>query len=538
MEANSTLKEQVGRFKKNWSGWWKVDNGLSRVNVQVLILGGIIALTVAVSISVLLWWGSRDYRPLYGSGESYNVAAIVALLDKRGIAYRVHPDGGQLMVRSADIPAARMAMAEGGIAVPLRGKMRFDERQQLGSSHFMEQSRYLHALEEELAKTVLSIQSVRLARVHLAVPEQSPFLRKQPSAKAAVYVELYSGSQLSPTQVAGVVRLVSNSVPALDVGNVSVIDQFGNPLGRSDMLESGEGAEGEAPPLRYLGARQNLERYLEGQVRQILIPLTGPDHYRVNVAVELDMDKLEQTSETFGSDTVVRSEMIEQGDSSSEEGRDRAAAAQEPSVTGTEEGGAKQPGQKLVRNYEVPRHVSTESHRPGQIRRLTVAVLLDAERFADLGDRLSATLDQIRALVRQAVGYSEARGDEVSLGVLSFAKVPEPVLPKESLWSAKNIEQYSGLLMALALLVAAVALLLYIGKLRRELQHAVSTGGRRATAGGEEGGHATEATSKATIDSTGMAEGLDNLDVRIENSRQLAARDPAKVAAVLKQWVD
>ena len=495
-------------------------------NLRLVLALLVSALLVALFVNLALWWHDRDFRPLYGQGEHFNLAAIIEILDKQGIGYRINPDDGQLLVRSDQLASARMAMAAGGI-VSSGTKSWLPESSAMGSSHYEERMQYLAALESSLSETISAIEAVRYARVHLAVPEQSVFFRSSPPAKASVYLELYQGMRLQPDQVEGIMRLVSSSVASLDEQEVTVVDQYGNPLSQPVVLAmlGGENAE----PL--LANRIRMESYLEQQLAKILDAAVGKGHYRVDVAVELTRDKREQSFEQFDPDIVLRSESVERGVPYLLEQPE--PITQEPPLPPVgASAAAKSPDQvgehKVIRNYEVSRQISSEVHYPGTVKRLTIAVLIDSNSLDEAShDGASTVSARLTELVKQGVGFDAARGDMVSLALLPFAIVsapPEAAMDQKSINQWLNIAikvmQIIMLLMTCALIVLACRKLLQRVILPQVTEQPV--------------GITREAPILQGADSLSPI----SLEEQMARYRDLAQSEPEKVAAVLKEWIN
>ena len=512
-------------------------------NLRLVLALLISALLVALLINLALWWHDRDFRPLYGQSEHFNLAAIIEILDKQGIGYRINPDDGQLLVRSDQLASARMAMAAGGI-VSSGTRSWLPEGSAMGGSHYEERMQYLAALESSLSETISGIEAVRYARVHLAVPEQSVFFRSSPPAKASVYLELYNGMRLQPDQVEGIMRLVSSSVASLDEQEVTVVDQYGNPLSQPIILAMLGGDGDNAEPL--LTNRIRMESYLEQQLGKILDAAVGMGHYRVDVAVELTRDKLEQSSEQFDPNIVLRSESVESGVPYLMEKPE--PITQEPPVPPVgAQAAQKSPEQvgeqKVIRNYEVSRQISSEIHYPGTVKRLTIAVLIDSNSLAqsshpsaDEGSHDSASTVSLKEsearlteLVKQGVGFDAARGDVVSLASLPFAIVPAPPelamdqkIINRWLDIAVKVIQIILLLITCALIAIGCRKLLYRVTPPQVTEQPVGI------------------TSQGEAPALKGANSLSpiSLEEQMARYRDLAQSEPEKVAAVLKEWIN
>lgn len=543
VDKNASLQSSVGTaLKKFWHPFrdWFVSllrgtPGGPGTNQKLLILLVVSALLVAVLINTALWWHDRDFRPLYGYGEHYNMAAIIEVLDKQEIGYRINPDDGQLLVRSSQLSGARMAMAAGGI-IATGSKPWMPENSGLGSSHFVEQMQYMGALETSLSETISGIDAVRYARIHLSVPEQSVFFRSRPAAKASVYLELYSGMRLQPDQIEGIMRLVSGSVATLNEQNVTVVDQYGNLLSQAiaTALLAGSDGTGHA----YLTARTRIESHLELQLSKILDAVVGAGYYRVDVAVDLTHDKIEQNSEQFDPNIVLRSESVESGTPFL---MDKPAPInQTPAVPAV---GAKAPEtrqedvgeQKVIRNYEVSRQISNETRYPGQLKRLTIAVVIDNGRLKP-ETSLQDSKARLTALVKQATGFDASRGDAVSLAILPFASVPPPLPATDQ----KSILRWLdlGIKVIQLIILVAIFLLVVIGcrrLLRGNSSSYVSQAGSNDTiAPGMTGRYKSAVPDGETPPNLTSV----SLEEQVARYQSMAQHEPEKVAAVLKEWIN
>ena len=538
MDTSSSLQAPATGLKGYWHRLRGAFDALfnampdrTATNLRLVLALLVSALLVALLINLALWWHDRDFRPLYGQGEHFNLAAIIEILDKQGFGYRINPDNGQLLVRSDQLASARMAMAAGGI-VSSGTKSWLPESSAMGSSHYEERMQYLAALESSLSDTISGIEAVRYARVHLAVPEQSVFFRSSPPAKASVYLELYHGMRLQPDQVEGIMRLVSSSVASLDEQEVTVVDQYGNPLSQPVVLAMLGGDGDHAEPL--LTNRIRMESYLEQQLGKILDAAVGKGHYRVDVAVELTRDKREQSAEQFDPDIVLRSESVERGVPYLLDQPE--PITQEPTVppvgtTAAANSPERVGEQKVIRNYEVSRQISSEIHYPGTVKRLTIAVLIDSNSLSSplsADDGAASTVSaQLTELVKQGVGFDAARGDLVSLASLPFAIVP--AAPETAL-DQKSINQWLNIAIKVMQIIVLLITCALIALACRRLIYRVTPP------------QITEQPVGITREAA-VLQGADSLspislEEQMARYRDLAQSEPEKVAAVLKEWIN
>ncbi|RZV56993.1 MAG: flagellar M-ring protein FliF, partial [Pseudomonadales bacterium] len=269
-----------------------------------LMLG--LAASVAIGVGVALWLVTeKDYKPLYSSLERIDGSGVVEVLDANAIGYRIDSRSGALLVDAGKIHQARMALASAGMPLDQNaGFELLDKEQPLGTSQFMESARYRRGLEGELARTISSIAAVRAARVHLAIPKTTVFLRDARESSASIFIEVFRGIPLEQEQVRAIANLVASSVPSLSLRNVTVVDQRGNLLSNFAQQD-----ERYADAARQLDYNRKIENDLLQRVNGLLEPILGAEKFRAEIAVDLDFTRIEQTAEIYNPDLpAIRSE--------------------------------------------------------------------------------------------------------------------------------------------------------------------------------------------------------------------------------------
>lgn len=422
---------------------------------QRLFMGlGFAGLVLALGVVLSAGKSSQDYRVLFANVNEGDGAAIVTALQQMNVPYQFTEGGGAITVPQALVYETRLKLA--GQGLPKAGNVGFEllENQKFGTSQFVERVNYLRGLEGELARSVSSLGQVKSARVHLAVPKPSAFVREQERPTASVILTLHPGRMLDSPQIAAIARLVSSAVPGMRVQEVSIMDTEGGILGNSASRQEGL----DPSQLKYTS---ELEAALNRRVAAILEPLAGKDGFRAQVTVDLDFDERERTSETFGKnsppDKAIRSQMsIEASGGKSGSGgvpgsltnqpQDpakapitteargdnlRAPGSIDTGASGSDEGSSR--NEKTV-NFEVDRAIERIKSSKGQLRRVSAAVVLDYKY--EKGAKANATrtvaytpqeIQQINALVRDAIGFVQLRGDTVSVANLPFSEEPVPV---------------------------------------------------------------------------------------------------------------
>lgn len=456
--------------------------------MRQLVLLVAIAAAVALGVAVVLWSRGPNYGLLYSGLEQKDAAAIAQELQATNTAYQLSADGSSIMAPAADLAALRLKLAAKGLPQGSAASSTLPAADSpFGMSDLAERTRYQQLLETDLGTTIGGLQSVRAARVHLALPKPSAFVRDNREASASVLVTLYPGRQLDAGQVAAIVHLVSASVPDLDARQVSVIDQQGQ------LLTSDPDSPGAVDDNR-LRMATRIENTYAQRIEDLLTPLVGPGRVRAQVYADLDFSQSEKATETFGHDhPSLRSEQT----SSDQHGGGAAAAGgvpgalsnQPPSLvaqptaakpdagkatatSGTAATSTTNSGDSsssATRNYELDRTISHVSDPAGRLARLTVAVVLDDKLVnpaaAPAGSSSTATenkavpfsaqeLQRLTELTKNAVGFNADRGDSVSVVNQAFhhAAVPD-ALPETPLWDRPGamdlIKQGLGVLMAL-----------------------------------------------------------------------------------------
>ncbi|MFH1872314.1 MAG: flagellar basal-body MS-ring/collar protein FliF, partial [Pseudomonadota bacterium] len=419
------------------------------------------ALFVAVLIGGLLWAKEPSYAVLFSIADEKDGGNIVAALQQQNIPYRFSEGGHTILVPQAVVHDTRLRLAAQGL--PKGGLVGFEllENQKMGISQFAEQVNYQRGLEGELARSVQSLAAVKGARVHLAIPKQSAFLRDDQKTSASVLVSLVPGRRLEAAQVAGIVNLVASSVPQLTPGRVSVIDQDGNLL--SQQKDPLRDAGLDASQIKYV---RDIEAAYVKRIETILSPIVGDNNVRAQVAADVDFSQTDQIAETFRPNpppgTAIRSQLTAESSSGSPAaaGIPGALSNQPPApatapIQGGESAGFASGAAGLqnfsksaTTNYEVDKTVRHTKVAPGAIRRLSVAVVVNYRTAAPATTQAAsrapakplplseADMKQINDLAREAMGYNQERGDTLNVANAPFTVIAREVVPEPPLWAA------------------------------------------------------------------------------------------------------
>ncbi|MFO8044918.1 MAG: flagellar basal-body MS-ring/collar protein FliF [Halomonas sp.] len=539
----------------------------------VLMVAG--AASVAIIVALMMWARAPDYRVLYSNLSDADGGSIVSELDTRGVPYRFSQNGQALLVPGDQVFSLRLQLAEQGL--PRGGNVGLEllDDQAFGISQFAEQVNFQRGMEGELARSMESLGPVERARVHLALARQSVFVRDREPAKASVILTLHPGRLLSDGQVSAIVHMVSSSVQELSAEDVTVVDQSGRLLstqaaGRHDL---------DGSQLEYI---EEVERSYQRRIEHILVPLLGRDNVRAQIAAQIDFSVREETAERFGPNqppnaAAVRSRQASvayNGDEGLAQGIPGALSNTPPGTAPSpvelpegEEGVDAEAQQAAleaintlnhdeVTNYEVDRSVSHVQHRLGQVERLTAAVVVNYRDDVDEeGEPVRVPLTdvemaQIERLVRQSMGFSIARGDQIEVVNSRFSVTTEE--PHQLEWWQSPEIHALALTFGRYLLVALAALLLYLLILRplinrhTQAPHANMARGTnlQVSVGDEEDpGDAGTATAANDADSTyeptrKRHRKSSDYEQNLSDLRDMAKEDPRMVAMIVRSWMN
>ncbi len=542
-------------------------NNLNLVRQAGLMVG--LAASVAIGFAVVLWTQGEDYKPLYGSLENLDSREVTQILDANEIIYKVDENSGALLVASQDLRKARLKLSEVGI--PGNSSVGFellDKEQPLGTSQFMEGARYRRSLEGELARTIASVHAVKSARVHLGIPKASVFVRDGHEPSASVFLELYPGRGIDPQQVRGITNLVASSVPDLKPENVTVVDQKGA------LISAGVEDQKLVVASQHLDYTRKLEGDVSARVRRLLSPIIGDDKFKTEVSADLDFTEVEQAAESYNPDLpALRSEQTseEMRKGTASDGGIPGALTNQPPASGAAPEVANAPASgaaagensasatpsntrtQATRNFELDRTVSFTKHEKGRVKRLSVAVVIDDKVVTDPAtgqkSRVRWTepeLERLSILVRDAVGFSAARGDSVNVMNESFVEGDPATLAETPVWQTdwfrSMAKQGVGLLIILVLIV---------GLLRPVLKNLASAGvktraqeeAREVEALRAAGVDGFDSLSDETVTLTGgdalaLPSPEQSYEQQLNAVKALVAEDPGRVAQVIKRWIN
>ena len=561
----------------------RLRDAFNRLNSQQKLVFMIaVAAVFAIIVGTILWSRQPDWKTLFSNLTEKDGGAIVTILEQQNIAHR-YTDSGALQVPADRVHEVRLKLASQGL--PRGGMVGFElmENQKFGVSQFAEQVNYQRGLEGELARTIQSIGAIQSARVHLAIPKPSVFVREEQKPTASVMLNLYPGRSLDSAQIAGITHLVSSSVPQLPANNVAVIDQSGALLSqlKNSLTEAGL----DPAQIKYV---RDVEGSIIKRISEILSPMLGQDNFKVQVAADIDFSQSEQTAETYRPNNAPESTSIRSRQNNESASVNQAAGGVPGALTNqppvpataplTQPATGNSPGQpgkpseiqgkvdaagitaplnaagqpistskNATINYEVDKTIRHTKQGMGDIRRLSAAIVVNHRKDIDKnGQPVSkpipeTEMKQINELVREAMGYNKERGDTISVANAPFTAVDksEAELPvwkdPENISYVKDLVKY--------LLIAGIVAFLYLKVIQPSMKtmfpppkdadgaHGSAEGGISAYAEGESGGITASGEDGAT------QVHIDHYAVMIQKARELAEKDPKAVANIIKDWM-
>ncbi|WP_306396723.1 flagellar basal-body MS-ring/collar protein FliF [Telluria beijingensis] len=529
-------------------------------------IGGGIALILALMIAVWMWSQAPEYRVLFSNYSDRDGGAITASLDQMGVQYKFSEGGNAILVPAEQIHDLRLKLAAQGL--PKGGNVGFElmENQKLGVSQFLEQVNYQRSLEGELARSIQSLGSVSAARVHLALPKPSVFVRDQQKPTASVLLNLQPGRALDQGQVNAIVHLVASSVPELTFGNVTVVDQTGALLSEQAGKGAGNNKMLDATQLKYVDqVQENIIKQVEAMIK----PLVGEGNVRAQATAEIDFAQVDTAAEMYKPNSppepqAIRSQQTSetQGAGAGASGIPGALSNQPPGVNTAPVDGeppaeapaATGPSTKnSTTNFEVDKTIRYEQRPMGGVKRLTVGVVVNYRRIVDpatgkvtVRPLAANEVAQINELVKQAMGFNPERGDTMNVTNAPFDGVDKPAeaVVEPDWWrDPANMPLFKDL--ARYAFVFAVIAFLYYRFLRPLLRPAIKKFDE-ATAMPEEPKEEEQSEEEAEEEKEPDEEELEEEEkirrdmgyrANLKMAKELANQDPRIVANVIKAWL-
>ena len=544
----------------------KTQEWLSRIRANPkipLVIAG--AAAIAILVAMVLWAKTPDYKVLYSNLADQDGGAIVTQLTQMNVPYRFSDNGSAILVPAEKVYDLRLRMAQQGL--PKGGAVGFEllDQEKFGISQFSEQVNYQRALEGELARTIETLGPVKTARVHLAMPKPSLFVREQKSPSASVTISLEPGRALDEGQVSAVVHMVSSAVAGLPPGNVTLVDQGGHLLTQSNTA----GRDLNDAQLKYA---MDVENRYQRRIEAILGPIVGSNNVHAQVTAQIDFSNKEQTQEQYHpngdpSQAAVRSRQLNQSEqvNGRNPGGVPGALSNQPAPANnapistpppaTPANGQPQQAQATstssqtgssntqrdeTTNYEVDRTILHTKLNVGDVQRLSVAVVVNYRQLTD-GKPLPLTADQMKQienLTREAMGYSDKRGDTLNVVNSPFSAIEE-TSAELPFWKQ---QAFFEMLMSAGrwLLVLIVAWLLWRKVVRPQLQRKVVTQQAQVEAQRQREQEEEAVSVRLSKDEQQQQRKANqrlSAEVMSQRIREMSDNDPRVVALVIRQWM-
>lgn len=537
-----------------------------------------VAAIIALIVGSVLWSRQPEYKILFSNLGEKDGGAIVTILEQQNIPHHMS-DSGAILVPGDKVHEIRLKLASQGL--PRGGSVGFElmENQKFGISQFAEQVNYQRGLEGELARTIQSIGAIQSARVHLAIPKPSVFVREEQKPTASVMLNLYPGRSLDTVQVAGITHLVAASVPQLPAANVTVVDQSGAliPQLKSKLTEAGL----DPAQIKYV---REIEDIISKRIEEILKPMLGAENYKVQVAADVDFSQIEQTAESYkpnntpDSSSIRSQQNAETASVSQSTGGVPGALTNQPPVPATAPltvpaiGGASataKPGpatgkvdvaginapltaagqplntsKNATINYEVDKTIRHTKQAIGNIRRLSAAVVVNHRKEIGKDGKPApkalpeAEMKQINDLVREAMGFTKERGDTLSIANSAFT-TSEKAENDVPIWKDPENIAFAKELLKYLLIAAIVAYLLL--KVVQPILKTMFPPPEPPVEASEEAGALGAGFADGQSDSEAEGEETPELDpytIKVQKARDIAQSDPKAVANIIKEWIN
>ncbi|MEH8016661.1 flagellar M-ring protein FliF [Rheinheimera muenzenbergensis] len=554
VQIEGNFREKVINLSNRFS--WLPGGDRSLASIALL------ATLVAATIVLILWTSAKNYVPLYGNQEHYDKASILEILDKEKVAFRIDTDTGNIMVPQDRLADARITLAARGIKAAMpEGLSTIADKVTMGTSQFMESMHYQHALEGELARTIITMDGVRNSRVHLAVPKRNLFVgRQEEKSAASVMVDLAPGYELKAAQVEAIVSLISGSVPGLDPRKVSVVDQRGKLLTGELYDDAPIGKETD----KKLAFIQKLERNIEQRAAIMLLPILGDENFRIQVSSDVDFSVVEETREAIDPNSVVRSEAIKTDTLQDQLAMGiPGALANQPPLPADQQ--AEDNNQRTSernessRQFDNGRAVTHTRFEVGRLKSMSVSVLVNQAAAADTGWS-DEQLQQLGEMVKTATGFQAERGDQFNITSFAFVAPLSSETLQQGLpwWQLPEVKEYAryifGTLIALALILFGVRPLvnhLVQGKKGRVSDDSVTDFSRventevpalnaklSAQSSAQQAANNADSSTSNALSGIPLPQLGSEFAEQISHMQMLASKESERVTAVIKYWVE
>ncbi|HEU5282116.1 MAG TPA: flagellar basal-body MS-ring/collar protein FliF [Gammaproteobacteria bacterium] len=500
---------------------------------QVAFLAGVAA---SVTLGIYLYGQIQDpmYKPLDYRVTEKNASVIASTLDAARINYKINDADGVVLVASKDWQAAKFRLASSGVQKDDSFNFSYlNDQNAIGESQFLENARYLRALESDLAKTITAIDGVSAARVHIAMPQNATFADESGKPTASVFITMASGINEDKQKVRSIIRIVASSVPGLDPQDVSITDQYGHYLSDSMSPASLESAA-------EMDYQNDIQNVYEKRIESLIAPMLGDSKMTVKVHADIDFSQQEEATENYDpSKQVVRSEQTTTDSTGSQSASGPAGALANTPPTGGDtapksQNTSSQGHSQTIKNYEVGKSVVYRKSNIAKINAISVAVAVDNQVIVDPKTKKVSSqpipkekLDQITALVKAAIGYDEKRGDVVTVINSGFSPVTDIPAPlKVAFWQS---ESFWEMVKKGGSYLFAFIMFIVVYRKANEYYSSLRRGGVTVSSG--------KVSSKADGEGGITPEMQELKQEQINRLKEIASRDPNRVALVIKNWV-
>ena len=512
-----------------------------------LLIG--LAASIALGVAIVLWMQTPNYTRLPGQLSGQTLNDVISVLERNNIRYNVDPSTGSVMVDSSKVNEAKLKLAAESLSLTSgHGFEMIEKDQGFGTSSFLQKARYKRAIEGELARTISSMRPVRSARVHLALPKDSAFIRNKQEASASVFISLIPGHAIEKNQIAAITNLVASSISNLKTSQVTIVDDKGK------LLSYAESEKMMGLTTSQLEYTRNIEKTFVARIERMLNPIVGLGNVRAQVTAEVDFTQTESTQEIFNPDlSAVRSEQSseEQSQGASQGGIPGALSNQPPAAATapqqanqqagvTTQQGSNKTSRRSTKNYELDKTISHTRNRAGAIKRLSIAVVLNNKTTTPgKGNQVKELpytqqeLDRMTTLVRETVGFNVLRGDSVNVINVPFTKVEIEALPEEAIYEKTWVWD-----LAKQVLGGLVVLIMILGILRPVMKNlAVAPPIRKVIS--ESGEELDEDQLRLSgADEKRRLAKVASYEENLQLAQSLAAQEPKRVVQVVKNWMN
>ena len=512
-----------------------------------LLIG--LAASIALGVAVVLWMQTPNYTRLPGQLSGQTLNDVISVLERNNIRYNVDTSTGSIMVDSTKVNEAKLKLASENLSLTSgHGFEMIEKDQGFGTSSFLQKARYKRAIEGELARTITSMRSIQSARVHLALPKESAFIRNKQEASASVFISLVPGHSIEKNQISAITNLVASSISSLKTSQVTIVDDKGK------LLSNAESADMMGLTTSQLDYTRNIEKTFVARIERMLNPIVGLGNVRAQVTAEVDFTQTESTEETFNPDlSAVRSEQSseEQSQGSSQGGIPGALSNQPPAnatapqqanqqAGATTQQGSNRTSRRSTKNYELDKTISHTRNRAGSIKRLSIAVVLNNKTTTSGKDNevkelpyTQQELDRMTTLVRETVGFNVLRGDSVNVINVPFTKVEIEALPEEAIyektWVWDLAKQVLGGLAVLFMIFGILKPVMKNLAIAPPVTKIISESGEELD---------EDQLSLSGADEKKRLAKIASYEENLQLAQSLATQEPKRVVQVVKNWMN